>query len=79
MKLVKMIVSIVLGRIIHAGVKAAFPLTTNDPDTAFLVGGAAGAGSMLLGFAIVFGLNGYLCKRNKTSEEPASGREHPNQ
>jgi hypothetical protein len=79
MKLVKIIVSVGLGRIIHAGVKAAFPLTTNDPDTAFLVGGAAGAGSMLLGFAIVFGLSGYLRKRNKTSEAKTSGHERLNQ
>lgn len=78
MKLVKIIVSVVLGRIIHAGVKAVFTIPTLDPDTAFLVGGATGAASILLGFAIVFGLSGYLQKRNKTTKAKASEHESPN-
>lgn len=73
MKLLKIIVSIIVGRIIHAGIKHVFPLTTNDPDTAFLIGGVLGGGSILVGFAIVFGLSGYLQKR----KVPASAKEPP--
>ncbi len=78
MKIGKFILSVVFGRIIHAGVKAAFPLTTNNPNTAFLLAGAAAAVSMFLGFAIVFGLSGYLRKRSKTTEANASGQDSIN-
>lgn len=79
MKLFKIIASVALGRIIHVGIKAVFPLTTNDPDTAFLVGGTTGAGSILLGFAVVFGLSGYLRKRNENTQSKASRHEPPNE
>lgn len=72
MKLLKVIISVVFGRLIHAGLKSFFPPITNDPDTAFLLGAVLGGGSMLLGFAIVYGLANFWEKRQPKPQSTES-------
>jgi hypothetical protein len=72
MKLLKVIISVVFGRLIHVGLKSFFPPITNDPDTAFLLGAVLGGGSLLLGFAIVYGLANFWEKRQPKSQSNES-------
>jgi len=69
MKILKIILAVVLGRVIHALVLAVLPRRPTDPDWAFVIG----AGSMLAGFAIVWTLADRL-RRQKEAKVAASAQ-----
>jgi hypothetical protein len=74
MKYLKIVISVVLGRFIHVAVKAAFPLTSGNPDTAFMIGAFAGGLSMLAGFGIVYGLARLLSANTRKRDVTCSKR-----